>query len=74
MPRLRLYEEPLTPCEKRNYSTIGEAERQRLALASISRRLCPYPLPLKVYHCSQCNAYHVGHTRLDGLGHRTHEG
>ena len=62
MPRLKLYVEPLSPCGKRRYNTIWEAERHRLKLASEERHFRPLPPALKVYHCPQCDAFHVGHS------------
>ncbi len=62
MPQQKLYEVPLTLCEKKRYSSIGEAERQRFVLASIANRLCPYAPALKVHYCVRCNSYHVGPT------------
>ena len=60
MQRVKLYVEALSPCGKRRYNTIGEAEEHRRKLASEERHFRPLPPPLTVYHCSQCDAFHVG--------------
>jgi hypothetical protein len=53
---------PLNACGKRRHYTIVEAERHGDHIASLERRRRPSSPPLTVYHCPQCDAYHVGHT------------
>jgi hypothetical protein len=53
---------PLRACGKRRHYSIVAAERHRDTVASLERRFRPSSPPLAVYHCSQCDAYHVGHS------------
>jgi hypothetical protein len=54
--------QPLNACGKRRHYTIVEAERHRDQIASEERRRRPSSPQLTVYHCPQCDAYHVGHS------------
>jgi len=62
MARLRIDIPPLRACGKRRHYTLGEAERHLHSLASVERGYRPSLPTLKVYHCRQCDAYHVGHS------------
>jgi hypothetical protein len=53
-----------TPCGKSRYYTPVEAEGHRSALESweqVHGRKAPNLGPLRVYWCTRCEAYHVGH-------------
>ena len=49
-------------CGKKRHYTLHAAEQHRDQLAAVERRHKPSSPPLNVYHCSQCNPYHVGPT------------
>ncbi len=52
----------LKACGKKRHYTIAEAERHRDQLAPLERQRRPSSPMLKVYHCSHCDAFHVGHS------------
>ena len=62
MAPLKINIQPVRACEKRRHYTIEEAELYRYSLAHVERLLCPWCPPLTVFHCPQCNAYHVRHS------------
>ena len=62
MARHKMNIAPLKACGKKRHYTVVAAERHRDQLALIERRLRASSPMLKVYHCSQCDAFHVGHS------------
>jgi hypothetical protein len=62
MARSKLRIRPLKACGKRRHYSIEAAERHRDQLIAQERRKRPSAPPLRVYHCPQCDAYHVGHS------------
>ena len=62
MARQTLNIPALTACGKKRHYTMGAAEQHRDQLALVERRRRPSSPMLKVYHCLQCDAFHVGHS------------
>ena len=62
MARLTLNIQPIRACGKKRHYSLDEAHRHRDQLAAHDRRLRPSLPPLAVYHCQQCDAFHVGHS------------
>ena len=62
MTQLKLNMQPVRTCGKRRYYRIEEAELHRYSVATVERLLSPSSPPITVYHCPECNAYHVGHS------------
>ena len=62
MAQTKLNIRPLSACGKKRHYSITVAERHKDQLASLERRHRPSSPPLTIYHCAQCDAYHVGHT------------
>jgi hypothetical protein len=62
MARQTLNIPALKACGKKRHYTVAVAEKHRDQLAPVERRRRPSSPTLKVYHCSQCDAFHVGHS------------
>ena len=61
MARIKLDIQPITACGKKRHYSRDEAHRYREQLAAHDRRFRPSAPPVAVYHCRQCDAFHVGH-------------
>ena len=62
MARQTLNISTLKACGKKRHYTAKAAEKHRDQLALVESQLRPSSPTLSVYHCSQCDAFHVGHS------------